>query len=360
MYNQPMRLIILILIAALCIGGASFADPLLMADNIQPPKGYGKPHGASLVELDNGDILATWFSSQKETDRGAVIFGAEWSKSSGQWDKPRIIIPSDYTKSLGNTALFKDDDGVIWLFFAAVRIGGWSGAMVDYVVSRDDGKTWSDGKNLVFYPGNLPRNIPIKVGDHQMLVPLFIDFWYEMNLVGSYTALITYKDGKVIEKHYASVDDFDAIQPTVVKLPDGKILLLARDKSDQFVRKSYSNNNGKSWEPATITQVPNPGAAISAIYIDEMKTVLLAYNHSQKARNPLSLAISEDGGESFIRVTDLENKPGDQSASFSYPALIRTSDGMIHAIWSHDNRATLKHVRFNIDWLKEKIEVSQN
>ncbi len=344
-----------LLVVFILIAGEAQAEQVFGKDLVFPAKGFGRPHGASLVELENGDLLATWFSSKVETSSDAEIFGARWEKKKGKWSLPFTIIPSDYTKSLGNTALFKDDDGNIWLFFASVVVGGWSGAMVDYVVSKDDGKTWSEGERLVGWPGNLPRNPPIKVGDHQMLVPLFVDFWYEVGLVGSYTALLTYKEGKITAKQYASIESTDAIQPTIVKLPDKRILLLARDKSDRFIRRAYSTDNGKSWLRETMTTLPNPGSAICAIYIDNIGT-LLAYNHSRRGRNPLSLAVSGDGGDTFARIADLEFKPGNNDAAFAYPAMIQTGDGMIHAIWSHDERATLKHVYFNIDWLKERIE----
>jgi len=351
-----MRFISFALIFTVLWVGAAYCEPVLKSDTISSPEGFGKPHGSSMVELENGDILATWFSAGKETDSGAMIFGAEWKKKTGAWTKPRVIIPSDYSKSVGNTALFKDDDKVIWLFFAAVAVGGWSGSMVDYVTSSDDGKTWSEGETLVWRLGNLPRNPPIKIGDHTMLVPLFTDFMYEINMVGSYTARLKYSNGKILEEKIARLDDYDAIQPTVVKLPDGRILLLARDKSDRFIRRSYSTDNGSSWASATITDLPNPGSAISAIFIDEIGAVLLAYNHSRIGRNPLSLAISTDGGMTFRRITDLESKPGDKDASFSYPTIIRTKDRMLHLIWSHDKRATLKHIWFDLDWLIERIK----
>lgn len=337
--------------------GAAAAQPFFDSDLVFPPKGFGRPHGASMVELEGGDILATWFSSREETAEDARIFGAEWSRETGKWTAPRTIIPDDYSKSVGNTALFRDDDGVIWMFFAAVVAGGWSGAVVDYVQSRDEGRTWSEGERLVGWPGNLPRNTPIRVADHQMLVPLFVDFWYEAGLVGSYTALIKYKDGKILEKKYASMDDKDAIQPAVVRLGDGRILALMRDKTDRFIRRAWSNDGGRSWSSVTMTALPNPGAAIHAIYIDELSAVLLAYNHSRKGRDPLSLAVSTDGGKTFRRIADLENAPDDE-ASFSYPTLLRTKDGLIHAIWSHDSRATLKHVRFNLDWLAARMAQS--
>jgi predicted neuraminidase len=347
---------VLIVALALAVASPAMAAPLFTADYVFPPKGFGRPHGASMVELADGAILATWFSSKVETSDDAEIFAAVWRPDTGEWSPPRTIVGADYSKSLGNTALFRDDDGNIWLYFAAVVAGGWSGAMVDYIVSKDDGKSWSPGKRLTWWPGNLPRNLPIDVGDHLMLVPLFVDFWYEVGLVGSYTALIEYKDGAPVSTTYATLDDVDAIQPTVVKLPDGRILLLARDKTDQNIRRAWSKDNGKSWSPVTRTNLPNPGAAISAIYVDELGAALVAYNHSRKGRDPLSLAVSFDGGESFARIVDLETKPGAPESSFAYPTLLRTADGLIHAIWSHDQRATLKHVRFNVEWLKKTID----
>jgi len=336
--------------------GAALAEPFFATDHVFPPDGFSRPHGSSIVELKNGGLLATWFSSEVETGSDARIFGADWSAREKSWSQPRTIVPADYSKSLGNTALFRDDDGIVWLFFAAVRIGGWSGSMVDYIQSRDEGKNWSEGKTLVYHLGNLPRNLPIRVGDHAMLVPLFVDFWYEANMVGSYTALIKYRQGAILEKTYARLDDHDSIQPAVVKLPGGRILMLTRDKTDRFIRRSYSTDGGRSWAPATMTSLPNPGAAISALYVEELGAVLLAYNHSRTGRNPLSLAVSLDGGLTFSKIADLEYKPGDDQASFSYPTLLRARDGLIHIVWSHDKRSTLKHGYFNLDWLRQTME----
>jgi len=338
----------LLLLAA----SAASAETVFKTDIVFPHKSFGRPHGASMVEVKNGGILASWFSASAETKSDAEIYGSFWD-GAGNWSKPFTIIPNTYTKSVGNTALFRDDDGLVWMFFAAVRFGGWSGAMVDYVTSRDDGKTWSDGKNLVAWPGNLPRNPPVKVGDHLMLVPLFVDFWYEADIVGSYTALIKYQDGKVLEKTYVTLDDSDSIQPALIPLKDGRILMLTRDKSDRFIRRSYSKDGGKSWSPASMTTLPNPGAGICAMHVKELDAVLVAYNHSRKGRNPLSLAISFDGGSTFKRIANLEYRPGEDSAAFDYPAMLRTGDGLIHVLWTHDDRATLKHAMFNVEWLSK-------
>ncbi len=348
----------LVTLALLLTTTPAFAAPFFGEDVVFPAKGFGRPHGASLIERNDGSLMATWFSSKVETSSDAVIFGANWNRVTGEWTTPRPIVNERYSKSLGNTALFRDDDGRIWLWFAAVFAGGWSGAMVDYTVSDDDGQTWSPGKRLVWWPGNLPRNPPLDVGDHEMLLPLFVDFWYETDLVGSYTARIRYRNGQVVKTTYASLDDTDAIQPTLVPLPDGRILLLARDKGEVAVKRSWSSDGGLSWAPVSNTSLPNPGAAVAAIYVGELDAVLLCYNHSSNMRDPLSLAVSTDGGASFTRIADLATKPGDPESSFAYPALLRTKDGLIHAIWTHDKRATLKHVRFNVDWLGERMRAA--
>jgi predicted neuraminidase len=57
------------------------------------------------------------------------------------------------------------------------------------------------------------------------------------------------------------------------------------------------------------------------------------------ARNPLNVAISEDGKE-WRNVLELENDP---SRHFAYPAVIQTADGLVHITYTW-NRERIKHV----------------
>ncbi|MDH5679461.1 MAG: exo-alpha-sialidase [Nitrospinota bacterium] len=334
----------------------SIAPSFYKWDNLHSPKEEGKPHGSSMVELEGGDILATWYAATEETNSEAQIFGAVWNKKKWAWGKPYVIIPRNYAKSVGNTALFKDDDGIIWLFFAAVRVGGWSGSNIDYTQSKDGGKTWTEGKTLVTSLGHLPRNRPIRLEKGRMLAPFFIDFWYETNMVGSYTMTIDHNEGRVLSTQTFHLDDHDAIQPTLVPLPDGRILMLARDKSDKFIRRSYSRDNGKTWEPMALTDTPNPGSAVDAIYVEKLGIVLMVYNHSHKASNPLTLAFSLDGGLEFTRIVNLAGDRWSNLVAYNYPTIMQTSDGYFHVLWSHKNRASLKHAIFNMKWLEDSVK----
>ena len=65
---------------------------------------------------------------------------------------------------------------------------------------------------------------------------------------------------------------------------------------------------------------------------------LLVYNSSTTARTPLNVAISTDG-RVWTPVIALETEPGE----YSYPAVIQTSDGLVHITYSW-KRLRIKHV----------------
>jgi predicted neuraminidase len=65
---------------------------------------------------------------------------------------------------------------------------------------------------------------------------------------------------------------------------------------------------------------------------------LLIYNPTRLGRSPLSIAVSKDG-KKWTEVVKLETDPGE----YSYPAIIQTSDGLVHATYTW-KRQRIKHV----------------
>ena len=63
------------------------------------------------------------------------------------------------------------------------------------------------------------------------------------------------------------------------------------------------------------------------------------YNHSKTGRSPLNVAVSKDGGDTWNSFLRLESEPGE----YSYPAVIQTSDGDVHATYTW-RRKRIKHV----------------
>jgi alpha-L-rhamnosidase len=78
---------------------------------------------------------------------------------------------------------------------------------------------------------------------------------------------------------------------------------------------------------------------------------LLVYNHNRnnKGRNPLNVAVSEDG-KIWQAALVLEDNPTAPNG-FAYPAVIQTSDGLVHITYTW-KRERIKHAVLNPGKLK--------
>jgi predicted neuraminidase len=99
-----------------------------------------------------------------------------------------------------------------------------------------------------------------------------------------------------------------------------------------------------TWSEVQKTSLPNPNSGTDAVTLKDGRH-LLVYNHTIRyagkwggPRSPINVAISKDGKKWFA-VTELETEPGE----FSYPAVIQSTDGMVHIIYTW-KRKTIKHV----------------
>src|SRR5438046_6274862 len=137
-------------------------------------------HGSSLIELDDGSLLVSWYAGGKEGGRDSRILVRHSLAGGTSWEPTQIAVnPRECAaeswfsnKALGNTVLFQDKENIVWLFYAAVEFGGWSGAHIDYKTSRDRGHTWSESHRLTKGLGDLPRNKPVSLAGCEILLPL--------------------------------------------------------------------------------------------------------------------------------------------------------------------------------------------
>lgn len=328
------------------------AGPLFHSDRIIPLSLYHNNHGSSIAELGNGDLLITWFAGTKEGSADSQIFAVRYSKKTGRYSDPRAVVQTgEITEgipgadlSFGNTALFRDDEGVTWLFYNVIPFGGSGTDDVNYKVSFDDGSTWSVGRRFTTVPGYMVRNKPIKLARRTLLLPLYSD----MTPVRSFACALEIANGAIISKRCSGdMPLSNAIQPTIVRVGKNVLLAFLRDTTRHWVRRSWSYDNGASWSGADATDLPNPGSAIDAVRLHDGR-ILIAYNDSPHDRTPLSLAVSEDNGVTFQKVADLE--VGEEESGYSYPTLLQTSDSLIHITYTY-RRQTIVHATFNTEWL---------
>ena len=102
---------------------------------------------------------------------------------------------------------------------------------------------------------------------------------------------------------------------------------------------------GVTWTPMALTDIPNPNSGIDAVTLRDGRH-LLVYNHTiredvGKGRGTLNVALSSDGRQ-WQAALVLEHEPGEHSG-FSYPAVIQSSDGLVHITYTW-KRQRIRHV----------------
>ena len=94
--------------------------------------------------------------------------------------------------------------------------------------------------------------------------------------------------------------------------------------------------------------------------------IALIYNHNSAPatygkkgawpalRNPVSIALSEDGGLTFPLIRNVERGEGYVGAEnkfnnrqYEYPTIIQAADGMIHCAWAYQTRRGVKWIKLS-------------
>jgi alpha-L-rhamnosidase len=126
------------------------------------------------------------------------------------------------------------------------------------------------------------------------------------------------------------------IQPTLLDHGNGELQYLCRAKGNIYQGRSH--DNGKTWSEPRATSLPCPGSGLDAVRLKDGRS-LLVFNNSPTARHPLCVALSLDGN-SWSQPILIEDTDGPQ---LSYPAVIQSSDGMVHITYTW-LRKRMRHV----------------
>jgi predicted neuraminidase len=143
---------------------------------------------------------------------------------------------------------------------------------------------------------------------------------------------------------------FGAIQPAVLRRSDGTLLAYMRENGPlDRVRVAESQDEGVSWGPVGVTDLPNPGSGLDGLRLADGQWLLI-YNDTISSRNKLAVSLSADEGRTWKWTRHLEDHA---AGSYHYPAVIQGKDGTIHTIYSHfgADGKSMKHAAFNTAWV---------
>ena len=306
------------------------------------------PHAqchASTIAATDGGLVAAWFGGTREKDPDVGIWLAR-DDGSG-WSAPVEVangVQDTTTRyPTWNPVLFQPADGPLLLFYkAGPDPVSWWGMLM---TSDDGGRTWSPPRRLPEGVIGPVKNKPVQLANGDLLAPSStehdgwrVHFDRTDDLGETWTQIGPIDDG----------EGFDAIQPSILQHGDGRLQVLCRSKSGRIV-ESWSDDGGWTWSPLAATSLPNPNSGTDAVTLEDGRH-LLVYNPTTVPegewggpRSPLGVAVSDDG-EHWQAAFVLEDEPGE----YSYPAVIQTSDGLVHVTYTW-RRERIKHVVLDPD-----------
>lgn len=293
-------------------------------------------HASTVVETKDG-LVAAWFGGTRE---GAPDVGIWLSRQlHGQWAAPVEVangVRADGQRfACFNPVLFQPPNGPLLLFYkAGGHPNGWAGFLK---TSSDEGVTWSTASPLPEGFVGPVKNKPVLMPDGSILCGSSIEtpekpskwrvqFERTADLGKTWTKTDFLNDGVEIS----------AIQPSILFLGGSKLLAIGRTRQSHLFRIT-SDDDGKTWSPMTLTDLPNPNSGTDAVTLRDGRH-LLVYNHTARGRSPLNVAVSSDG-QTWRAALVLENEPGE----YSYPAVVQTHDGLVHTVYTW-KRQRIKHV----------------
>jgi predicted neuraminidase len=318
------------------------SSALVKSEFIYASAPFPSCHASTIVETKSG-LIAAWFGGTAERNPDVCIYVAR--QENGKWTRPVAIAEGvGFTTNrlpTWNPVLFQPKSGPLMLFY---KVGPspaeWWGMLT---TSEDDGKTWAKPTRLPDGILGPIKNKPVQLANGDILSPSSVegkDGWrvhFERSTDSgkTWTASAPVNDGKTI----------GAIQPSILFHGGEKLQSIGRTKNDK-VFSIESNDGGKNWGEMALLDLPNPNSGTDAVTLRDGRQ-LLVYNHNirtgsnNKGRSPLNVAISDDG-KNWSAALVLEDAP-DVPAGFAYPAVIQTSDGLVHITYTWE-RKRIKHV----------------
>ncbi|MBI3464489.1 MAG: exo-alpha-sialidase [Planctomycetes bacterium] len=373
-------------------------QPELFSELIFPPEKWHN-HASCVVEATDGSLLVCWYhgSGERKAD-DVIIEGARKRPGQTGWSR-RFLMADTPGYPDCNPAMYVDSKQRLWLFWPTIMDHHWESALLKYRLSSDwvsadqpprwdwqdvlhitpkdlgpkllaaadalpewikrkaqsdarfevEVASWREraGQELYQRLGWMPRAHPTRLRSGKWILPLYCDTFSISIMV------LMDEDGQSWELSTPLIG-FGNIQPSVAERRDGTLVAVMRENgATRRIRTSESRDGGKTWGPVGEMNLPNPGSGLEMIRLANGHFALI-YNDTERGRHSLAVSISDDEGRSCKWTRHLElTDPG--KGSFSYPSIIQSADGSMHATFSFhvSEGGCIKYAHFNEAWVQQ-------
>jgi len=317
-----------------------------------------------IVVLRDGRLLLAWsdFYAGEMPDAAPARISAMLSNDGGRtWGERFTLQENIGGQNVMSVSFLRLHSGDLLFFFLQKN----SDADLQALMRRsgDDGRTWSepvmctDGAG--YYVVNNARVVQLASGRLVLPASRHADIHGEGGGAVS-QAWLSDDEGRTWRRSESSIrlPLRGAMEPGVVELRDGRILMIIRTQLGQIYR-SFSADQGATWTEAEPMGVRAPVAPSTITRIPSTGDLLLIWNDNWDPehagggiRTPLVAALSSDEGASWPRRRVLEDAP---DHGFAYTSVTFDGDRVLLTYWVHEpteagHRLHLKFRSLAVGW----------
>lgn len=318
----------------------------------------------AFIELQDGSILYVYsrFRGSSDSDHAPAQLVGRYSKDNGKtWTRnDQVIVDNEGHMNVMSSSLLRLNNKSIALIY--LRKNSLDDCMPKIRISNDEGKTWSEPKDIIqdtigYFVLNNDRVIQLKNG--RLLAPVSLHKtagtkWSNKGALRCYYSDdqgISWKSGELVP----SPDSIITQEPGVVELKDGRVMMLIRASGGEQYR-SYSSDNGVSWSYAEPSGIGSPISPASIKRIPKTGDLLLVWNNNavkgpgyfSGQRSPLTVAVSSDEGQSWRKIKNIETDP---KGMFCYTAIHFNNKNVLLGYGVGAGLSSSYIRRLSLDWV---------
>jgi predicted neuraminidase len=356
-------------------------------------------HASFLHLLADGRLICAWFGGSLEGKSDISIYASVLENNAAAWGPPqRLSFDPDHSEQ--NPVLFQAPDGRLLLFHTSQPSGNQDECRIRMAEVFTDAAdptrlTVTDGLYLDLPRGSFVRAPVVIRADGAWLLPIFRCIprpGQKWNGSHDTAAVGISEDGGKTWRLEELDQSIGCVHMSPVSTGPKTITALFRRRQADFVYRTESVDEGRTWSVPAATDLPNNNSSIAAITLADGRVAVICNPINAAAspdrrtslydelgedddrpeadptggctpiwgvpRAPVSVCLSSDGGKTFPHRIEIEKGPGTclsndstdgRNKEMSYPSLLAGPDGTLHIAYTYHRRA-IKYVRLAPGW----------
>lgn len=313
----------------------SYGQPSVISSELILPFQEEHLHGSTIVELPNGDLLASWFHGSGERWADDVQIKGARKKAGGKtWTKPFVMADVKGFPDI-NPVLFIDGKDRLWLMWYTVIANQWETSLLKYRISENytnvsAAPQWKWQADLHVKPGDktewgiqpgdsFVESVKRQVGEYERYLEESADSmtvaeWTEeaKELLAKAGGKDMVKGGRLVDKDYESAQlgypYFRRMGWQTRSKPHitdtGRLILPLYSDGFSFSMMAYTDDGGQTWDFSE--PLVGFGNLQPTIAENESGELVAYMRDSGPAPKRLMASRSTDNGETWSTPIDTE------------------------------------------------------